>query len=117
MKITVAKIFCFLTVLLLSSNVLFSSVLPQGAIRFKKQDKESGIEEIKLSVSSSNLFLSFLAEKDPFEEFEFIKDFPYYHSSRELNLANSNDPHKEHTIYIFSSLKVPLWLWVRHIII
>lgn len=117
MKITVAKIFCFLTVLLLSSNVLFSSVLPQGTLRFEKQDKAAGLEEFKLAGSTSNLFVVFLAEKDAFEEFEYIKDFPFYLSIKEVNLSSSEDPQKEHTIHTLATLKVPLWLWIRHIII
>lgn len=119
MKNTIAKIFCFLTVLLLSSNVVISSSAYSYSNFDAKDQKKSIGNEHQFDKSSSNgSVLSFLAEQDLFEDFEIIADLPpkgfqfeqniRYRSTLSTSFYNSNS---------YSFNKIPRWLWVRHIII
>lgn len=119
MKNTIAKMFCFLTVLLLSSNVVISSNAYSYSNLDTKDLKKSIGNEHQLDKSSSNgALLSFLAEQDFFEDFEIIADLPPKGLHFELNavyrstLSTSFYDSKSNSFN-----KIPRWLWVRHIII
>jgi len=119
MKKTVAKLFCFLTVLLLSSNVLLafghyhnhqveskSSVISRRNVEYqinKLTDNESRI--------------SFLAENDTFEDFELLADVPISYSFDFGTFSLKSRSIHEFNSYNFSGYKIPRWLWIRHIII
>lgn len=119
MKILVAKIFCLWTVLLLSSNIAISSIpLATKAINAKKaQDTRSSELKFQQGLDQGSS-LNFIAEKDPFEEFEdlFIDDLGFF------NFKLTGHFQQSESISLFSHyatefLKIPRWLWVRHILI
>ena len=118
-KINIAKIFCFLTVLLLSSNVVLSSLPVEYKLHAIKFHKKTNSDE--LQVSQSNIEgsqLSFLAEQDPFEDFEILADLP----PAPFQIIFSDNFYLEgdylvYKTYFHSGLKIPRWLWTRQIII
>lgn len=119
MKSKVARIFCFVTVLLLCSNVALFSALSGSNINFHKDSvskykKENSIND---GFDNSGSALNLLSEKEQFEEYEFIKDQPGSYKLyikewfRVIPVVSLYKP------YFSAHLKVPQWLWVRHIII
>ena len=85
MKVIIAKIFCFLTVLLMSSNLVFSSISESNSnatIQLKKKTKE----ELQFSDALSIPIVSFVLEKDPYEESDFFEDlsFDFTFSKKEM---------------------------------
>lgn len=118
MKIYIAKIFCLLTVLLLSSNVVLSSIPVDRIFQVKSLNKSQSDELVFLPGAPLGSQLSFLAEKDPFEDFEFLADLP--DAPLSISFKAEFQPEVIFTdfkAYCFSSLKIPRWLWIRHIII
>lgn len=125
MKTAIGKIFCFLTILLLSSNALYSFSYVNN-----KSNNQLSINSDLLNDDSDDYNLSnelthvfdFLLEEDSieddtFEDVEFIFDFP---DSLLFYLGNSNQQSKDKHAYTeFNEIgnNIPLWLWVKHILI
>ena len=119
MKINIAKIFCFLTVLLLSSNVVLSSLPVNYKIQAIKLHKKSNTDELQISQSNiEGSQLSFLAEQDPFEDYEILADLPptSFHIVFSDNFYIEG-VHSAYKTYFYKGLKIPRWLWTRQIII
>lgn len=118
MKIFIAKIFCLFTVLLLSSNVVLSS-FPAGSLIIEKDFKRSITDDLEISSEIiENSQFNFLAEKDPFEEFDQLFFIPLEQFKFDFNVECQIDNSSSIcTPYFFSGPKIPRWLWIRHIII
>lgn len=117
MKITVAKILCFFTILLMSSNMLLSSVLPQHIFKENAISGKSSLQQIKITNNSSNFNFACIAETDPFEDFEFVTEIPELLS---FGKDTFRFPEKGNRLHYFNSktgCKIPRWLWIRHILI
>ena len=119
MKINIAKIFCFLTVLLLSSNVVLSSLPVDYKIQRIKLHKKSNTDELQISQSNiEGSQLSFLAEQDPFEDNDILADLPP--TSFQIVFCGNfyiEGNHSAYKTYFYKGLKIPRWLWTRQIII
>jgi hypothetical protein len=127
MKNLIGKLFCFVTILLVTSNVVFSfSSTPSSPskISFHKKVVKTAIQKQKEihTDDQSNVHYDFLIEEDTFEnddveDLEILSDIPEsfsFHFSAPLKtsvLLINYTPHN------FTVVKVPRWLWVRHIII
>ncbi len=117
MKITIAKVFCFLTVLLLSCNVVFSNSQSIKAISHKKDFAKVLVDKIQLRTSQpTDTHFNYLTENDPFEEdVEFISEKP-----QEFVFSFTSIVHYEQLLsfyipqFCFES-KNPIWLVVRQI--
>ena len=114
MKVLIAKIFCFLTVLLVSSNIAFSSI-PELKANSKIQLTKTTKEKLQFSDVKSVPVVCFILEKDPYEESDFFRyisiDFTF---EKDIFLTQkvNND---FYTYYFLSVDKIPLWLWIRSI--
>lgn len=119
MKKTVAKIFCFLTVLLLSSNVLVAFEHYQYHQAESKSHVISrlSVEDQFNKLITSDSQISFLAENDSFEDFELLADILLSYSFEFKDFLFKNSAIREFKTNDFSVWKIPRWLWVRHIII
>ncbi len=113
-KQSIARIFCILTVFLLSSNVVLS------AVPFPKANG-------KTTISKSQSFSPFvdldhdatyiLEKEDPLEDLDFVVTIPFY---QHFEFSGSNDTEKVKHLYKVSGphFKIaPIWLLVRQIII
>ena len=117
MKITIAKVFCFLTVLLLSCNVVFSNSQSIKAISHKKDFAKVLVDKIQFRTSQPiDSHFDYLNENDPFEEdVEFISEKP-----QEFIFSFTSIVHYEQLLsfyipqFCFES-KNPIWLVVRQI--
>ncbi len=112
MKVVFAKIFCFLTVLLLSSNIVFSSIYESNSntiIELKKKTKE----ELQYSDALSIPIVSFVLEKDPYEESEFFEDISFDFTFSHAALFSKERSNDYYSYYFLSASKIPLWLLIR----
>jgi hypothetical protein len=119
LRVSIAKILSLFTVLLLGSNIVLSSV-PKNTLKFSKavsdDDRylkiQSGVNEL------GSTFLEVNFENDAFEDLEFISDVPPDEVSLVFTFLNELDPVAiKNGRYYSSGVKVPRWLWVRHILI
>jgi hypothetical protein len=119
MKISVAKVFCFLTVLLLSCNVVFSSNQSIKAISHKKEIAKSLVDKIQLRTSQpTDSHFNFLNENDPFEEdVELLSEQPEEFVFVSPAVVHYEQSFSAFTPQIHLELKIPIWLFVRQIII
>ncbi len=78
MKINIAKVFCFLTVLLLSCNIVFSNGQSNKSISIKKESVKGLVDKIQFRTSAPiDSHFNYLNENDPFEEdVELISEYP-----------------------------------------
>lgn len=111
-KQTIARVFCFLTVFLLSGNVALSAV-PASKTEKHTDDKQQTIAPYQEADQSS----TFVTEKDPFEDLDFFAEIPAFNHfifhqviqvEEKKHFYRVNGPH---------ILSEPIWLLVRHIII
>jgi hypothetical protein len=118
MKIFIAKIFCLFTVLLLSSNVVLSS-FPAESFTIEKDFKRSITDELELRIGETeNSQFNFLAEKDPFEEFDQLLFIHLEQFKFDFSLEfQSESSSSIYSPYFFLGPKIPRWLWIRHILI
>jgi len=117
MKINVAKFFCFLTILLLSCNVVFSNGQSNKPISVKKESLKGLVDKIQFRTSQpTDSHFNFLNENDPFEEdVEFISEQP---EDFVFDIASIVHYERLFSFYIpqFSlESKIPIWLLVRQI--
>lgn len=126
MKNIIGKLFCIITILLVTSNVVFSfgSTHPTTKIAFHKKHERVAVQKHKEihTDDQSNVHFDFLIEEDAFEndnfeDLEILADLPevlsfYFSFPVKTSALSANyKPYHEHVV------KVPRWLWVRHIII
>lgn len=118
-KITIAKILSLFTVLLLSSNVVLSSV-PARSLQTVLSFTEDEGKEQHISSAGANgaSLIGFGFENDPFEDLELIADLPEDNIDFSVYVF-SEEGHSGSFMYSHFNLrqKMPRWLWVRHIII
>jgi len=126
MKNIIGKLFCFITILLVTSNVAFSfgSTHPTTKIAFYKKHERVAVQKQKEihTDDQSNVHYDFLIEEDAFEnddveDFEILSDFPESYSflfSAPIKTSVLRFNYKPCKVAI---VKVPRWLLVRHIII
>ncbi len=117
MKINVAKAFCFLTVLLLSCNVVFSNSQSIKTVSFKKEIVKELADKIQFRSSEPiDSHFDYLNENDPFEEdVEFLSEQP-----DALVFVSPAVVHYERFLSFYFpefclESKIPLWLFVRQI--
>ncbi|MEN9997432.1 MAG: hypothetical protein RI922_422 [Bacteroidota bacterium] len=127
MKNIIGKLFCFITILLVTSNVAFSfgttSSFPKSTFHNNSTPRTAIQKQKEIHTDDqSNVHYDFLIEEDAFEndnfeDLEIISDLPevfsFYFSFpiKTSALSTNYKPYYEHVV------KVPRWLWVRHIII
>lgn len=127
MKNIIGKLFCFITILLVTSNVAFSFGTTSSVSKATFQNKsavKTAIQKHKEihTDDQSNVHFDFLIEEDAFEndnfeDLEILSDLPeefsfYFSFPLKTSALSANyKPYHEHVV------KVPRWLWVRHIII
>ena len=119
MKITIAKVFCFLTVLLLSCNVVFSNSQSIKAVSHKKEIVKSLVDKIQFRSSEPiDSHFDYLNENDPFEEdVEFLSEQPEEFVFVSPAVVHYEQSFSAFTPQIHLELKIPIWLFVRQIII
>ena len=126
MKNIIGKLFCFITILLVTSNVAFSFSSTSSAPKttFHSKFSKTAVQKQKEihTDDQSNVHFDFLIEEDAFEndnfeDLEILSDLPevfsfYFSFPLKTSALSANyKPYHEHVV------KVPRWLWVRHIII
>ena len=126
MKNIIGKLFCFITILLVTSNVAFSfgSTSSVSKTAFHSKFSKTTVQKQKEihTDDQSNVHFDFLIEEDAFEndnfeDLEILSDLPevfsfYFSFPLKTSALSANyKPYHEHVV------KVPRWLWVRHIII
>jgi hypothetical protein len=107
---TIARVFCFLTVFLLSGNVVLSAVPEIKTEKYSRDRQQTISPYVEIDHDST-----FLAEKDPFEDFDFLIEFPVY--SR-IIFAEVLSVQKKNHFYQLSGphfKSEPIWLLVKHI--
>lgn len=127
MKNLIGKLFCFITILLVTSNVVFSfSSTSTSTSRIPVLNKvgKTAVQKQKEihTDDQSNVHYDFLIEEDAFEnddveDLEILSDIPEsfsFHFSAPLKTSVLHVNYKPHNK---AFVKVPRWLWVRHIII
>jgi hypothetical protein len=114
MKVLFAKIFCFLTVLLMSSNIALSSI-PEITGNSKIQLTKTTKEKLQFSDGLSIPIVSFVLEKDPYEESDFFEDVYFDFSFANVTFNTKAKSSDFYSYYFLSAAKIPLWLWVRSI--
>lgn len=117
MKINVAKAFCFLTVLLLSCNVVFSNNQSIQTISHKNGIAITQVDKIQFRTSQpSDAHFNFLRENDSFEEdVEFISEQPETFVFEIPTVVH----YERFLSFYFPEFclesKIPIWLFVRQI--
>ena len=126
MKNLIGKLFCFITILLVTSNVVFSfSSTSTSSLSFQNKVGKTTIQKQKEihTDDQSNVHFDFLIEEDAFEnddveeDLEIVLDLPdtySFHFSTPLKTSVLRINYKPLNVTI---VKVPRWLLVRHIII
>lgn len=127
MKNLIGKLFCFVTILLVTSNVVFSfsstSASTSPVLLIKNVGKTAIQKQKEIHTDDqSNVHYDFLIEEDAFENddvegLEFLSDAPEsysFHFSAPLKTSVLRSNYKPLNVTI---VKVPRWLLVRHIII
>lgn len=126
MKNLIGKLFCFITILLVTSNVVFSfSSTSTSSLSFQNKVGKTTIQKQKEihTDDQSNVHYDFLIEEDAFEnddveeDLEIVLDVPHsysFHFSTPLKTSVLRSNYKPLNATI---VKVPRWLLVRHIII
>lgn len=126
MKNLIGKLFCFITILLVTSNVVFSfSSTSTSSLSFQNKVGKTTIQKQKEihTDDQSNVHFDFLIEEDAFEnddveeDLEIVLDLPdsyAFHFSTPLKTSVLRINYKPLNVTI---VKVPRWLLVRHIII
>ena len=126
MKNIIGKLFCFITILLVTSNVAFSfgSTSSVSKTAFHSKFSKTTVQKQKEihTDDQSNVHFDFLIEEDAFEnddveDFEILSDFPESYSflfSAPIKTSVLRFNYKPCKVAI---VKVPRWLSVRHIII
>jgi hypothetical protein len=113
-KQSIARIFCILTVFLLSSNVVLSSIPFQKALGKPSISKSQSFSP---SVDLEQDATYILEKEDPLEDLDFVVTIPFYqyfefsgsfHSKNVKHFYKVSGPH--HKI-------APIWLLVQQIII
>jgi hypothetical protein len=126
MKNLIGKLFCFITILLVTSNVVFSfSATSASKVPNPKKFVKGAFQKQREihSDDQSNVHYDFLIEEDAFEnddveeDLEIVLDLPEsysFHFSTPLKTSVLRINYKPLNVTI---VKVPRWLLVRHIII
>ena len=117
-KISVAKLFCLVTIFLLSSNVFVSY-----AGIFSESKQHSPTSRVKSRFSDFQIesndddgsIVNFLIEKDPFEDFELLAEVNEDFSYEFVNLTTESNHLAIYKPYYSTFHKIPRWLWVRQI--
>lgn len=126
MKNLIGKLFCFITILLVTSNVVFSfSSTSSSKVPFQNKVGKSTIQKQKEihTDDQSNVHYDFLIEEDAFEnddveeDLEFFLDFPESYSFHFLTPLKTSVLRINYKPLNVTIVKVPRWLLVRHIII
>jgi hypothetical protein len=112
LKHNIARIFCLMTVFLLSGNVVLSSVPAQ--YNFEDLSKE---KETRISAAVDAGQYTFLAEEDPFEEVEILFTIPEVFSFVFFRTVQVTEQNQLYALTSPAFRTVPRWLLVRHIII
>ena len=110
-KQTIARVFCFLTVFLLSGNVVLSAV-PEIKLEKKSEKQQTMSPYVEVDQDST-----FVAEKDPFEDLDFFAILPVFQKIVFSELINEEE---ENHFYQLSGpyfKTEPIWLLVQQIII
>ena len=117
MKIHVAKVFCFLTVLLLSCNVVFSNGQSNKSISVKKESAKVLVDKIQFRTSEPiDSHFDYLNENDPFEEdVELISEYPQEFLFEIYSNVQFEQIRLFKTISFCLESKNPIWLVVRQI--
>lgn len=128
MKNLIGKLFCFITILLVTSNVVFSfssTSTSTSPVLFQNKVGKTTIQKQKEihTDDQSNVHYDFLIEEDTFEnddveeDLEIVIDVPdsyLFHFFIPLKTSVLRSNYKPLNVTI---VKVPRWLLVRHIII
>jgi hypothetical protein len=118
MKINVAKLFCLLTVFLLSSNVFVSYAGGFSESRKHSSTSKSKSRFSDLQIESNDddvSIVNFLIEKDPFEDFELLAELNPDFSFDFDNLIVQSSYLTVYKPFDATAHKIPRWLWVRQI--
>jgi len=127
MKNLIGKLFCFVTILLVTSNVVFlfgSTSSSTSLVQFQNKVGKTAIQKQKEihTDDQSNVHYDFLIEEDAFEN-DDVEDLEILSDVLESYSFNFSTPLKTSVLLInytphnFTIVKVPRWLLVRHIII
>jgi hypothetical protein len=126
MKNLIGKLFCFITILLVTSNVVFSfSSTSTSSLSFQNKVGKTTIQKQKEihTDDQSNVHYDFLIEEDAFEnddveeDLEIVLDVPHSYSFHFLTPLKTSVLHINYKPLNVTIVKVPRWLLVRHIII
>lgn len=126
MKNLIGKLFCFITILLVTSNVVFSfSSTSTSKVPFQNKIGKVAIQKQKEihTDDQSNVHYDFLIEEDAFEnddveeDLEFVLDLPDSYSFHLLTPLKTSVLRINYKPLNVTIVKVPRWLLVRHIII
>lgn len=126
MKNLIGKLFCFITILLVTSNVVFSfSSNSTSSLSFQNKVGKTTIQKQKEihTDDQSNVHYDFLIEEDAFEnddveeDLEIVLDVPHSYSFHFLTPLKTSVLHINYKPLNVTIVKVPRWLLVRHIII
>lgn len=126
MKNLIGKLFCFITILLVTSNVVFSfSSTSTSKVPFQNKIGKVAIQKQKEihTDDQSNVHFDFLIEEDAFEnddveeDLEIVLDVPHSYSFHFLSTLKTSVLHINYKPLNVTIVKVPRWLLVRHIII
>lgn len=128
MKNIIGKLFCFITILLVTSNVVFSfSSTSNSPLQVSLQNKvgKTAIQKQKEihTDDQSNVHYDFLIEEDAFENDDVEEDLEIVLDLQDSFSFYCYTPLKTSVLHInykpdnVTIVKVPRWLLVRHIII
>lgn len=98
----------------MSSNIAFSSI-PEFTGNSKIQLTKTTKEKLQFSDGLSIPMVSFVLEKDPYEESDFLEDLSFDFAFLQAALFSKERSNDYYSYYILSASKIPLWLWVRSI--
>lgn len=98
----------------MSSNIALSTI-PEITGNSKIQLTETTKEKLQFSDAKSVPIVSFVLEKDPYEESDFFKGFSVDFILEKDVFLSQNANNDFYTYYFLSVAKIPLWLWIRSI--
>jgi hypothetical protein len=113
-KQSIARVFCIITVFLLSSNVVLSSVPFQKVVGKTFTTRNQTISSLVDSELDSTYILE---QEDPLEDLDFLATIPSFQQ-----FTFRKNVHKKQVKHLFevscAHLRTtPIWLLVKHIII
>jgi hypothetical protein len=124
MKNKIGRLFCFITILLVTSNVVFSFSTTTSLAFPNKVGKTAIHKQKEIHTDDQpNVHYDFLIEEDAFENddveegLEIVLDAPYSYSIHFSKPLKTSVLHLNYKPCNNVIVKVPRWLLVRHIII